>query len=232
MFYPQEMTEVQLIIPARDLLAVTRSLADQGTFHQVDGSYLSSEKEANPAESWTEKASAYSAFERRVLNLMLLLGMADEGQQPSSWMDLADPAKTQALIEGIENDVKEVNDRVANEQKQLDKLKNTVLQLEPVSGLEVEVSELCCPHFTFSLLGLMPTANIERLETSLGRVPYVLVTLRKEGDRSVVWLAGTRRNADILDRAARSLDDGQHGVQTEAGASLTLGRKKSLEDSV
>lgn len=43
MFYPQEMSQVQLIIPARDLMAVTRKLADQGVFHQIDGSQLAVE---------------------------------------------------------------------------------------------------------------------------------------------------------------------------------------------
>ena len=40
MFYPQAMTEVELIIPSRDLLDVTKVLSGQGIFHQADSSYM------------------------------------------------------------------------------------------------------------------------------------------------------------------------------------------------
>ena len=40
MFFPQEMTQVSLFIPTRDLMAVTKDLADQRVFHQVDGSFF------------------------------------------------------------------------------------------------------------------------------------------------------------------------------------------------
>jgi hypothetical protein len=52
MFYPQAMTEVDLIIPAKDLLEVTKVLAGQGIFHQMDASYLSSDTEPDSVDSW------------------------------------------------------------------------------------------------------------------------------------------------------------------------------------
>ena len=36
MFYPEAMTEVEFIITAKDLMAVTHALAGQGTFQQAD----------------------------------------------------------------------------------------------------------------------------------------------------------------------------------------------------
>lgn len=204
MFYPQEMTEIQLIVPSRDLMAVTKALADQGVFHQVDGSYLGSEKETNPANSWSEKSSAYAGFERRVLNLMQTLGIEENAQLPANWNELIDGDEVRSILEQIEAQVKQADEKAAGDQKHLEQLQNTLLQLEPISDLDVEVSEFCCPDFLFSMLGLIPSANIERLETSVSRVPHVLLPLRSENDRAVVWLAGPRRNADILDRAARS----------------------------
>ena len=44
MFFPQIMTQVRLFIPARDLMAVTKDLADQRVFHQADGSALVSDQ--------------------------------------------------------------------------------------------------------------------------------------------------------------------------------------------
>ncbi len=39
-FYPQPMTEVEIIIPSNDILSVTKVLRGQGVFHQLDGSGL------------------------------------------------------------------------------------------------------------------------------------------------------------------------------------------------
>jgi V/A-type H+-transporting ATPase subunit I len=56
----------------------------------------------------------------------------------------------------------------------------------------------------YSTLGLMPAANMDRMQTSLARVPHVFLTLRSDPSQPVVWLAGPKSNADILERAARS----------------------------
>jgi V/A-type H+-transporting ATPase subunit I len=55
-----------------------------------------------------------------------------------------------------------------------------------------------------STLGIIPAANVSRLETSLGRVPHVFLTLRDDSQKPVVWLLGPRSNSDIIDRAAKS----------------------------
>ena len=36
MFFPKAMTEVELIVPAKDLVAVTKVLGSRGNFQQVD----------------------------------------------------------------------------------------------------------------------------------------------------------------------------------------------------
>jgi V/A-type H+/Na+-transporting ATPase subunit I len=51
---------------------------------------------------------------------------------------------------------------------------------------------------------VMPTANIDRLQTSLERIPHVFFPLRQDAQKAVVWLAGSKRNAEVLERAARS----------------------------
>ncbi len=43
MFHPQEMTEVELVVPEKHILKVISYLADFGVFHQTDTSYLSSD---------------------------------------------------------------------------------------------------------------------------------------------------------------------------------------------
>ena len=71
MFYSQEMTEVELIIPAKNLLAVTDELVGQGVFHQVDTSYMSSETGPDSAYSWQQKSAAYAALEPALIEHLL-----------------------------------------------------------------------------------------------------------------------------------------------------------------
>jgi hypothetical protein len=39
MFFPKPMSEVELIVPSKDLLAVTKALSGYGVFHQTDSNY-------------------------------------------------------------------------------------------------------------------------------------------------------------------------------------------------
>ena len=39
MFFPKEMNEIELIVPSKDLLAVTKVLSNYGVFHQTDSNY-------------------------------------------------------------------------------------------------------------------------------------------------------------------------------------------------
>jgi hypothetical protein len=48
MLYSEKMSEIELIVPARDILAVTRILGNQGIFQLNDGSYLNAESPGNP----------------------------------------------------------------------------------------------------------------------------------------------------------------------------------------
>ena len=45
MFFPKTMTEVELIVPAKDLVAVTKVLGSRQSFHQIDSTYLGLENQ-------------------------------------------------------------------------------------------------------------------------------------------------------------------------------------------
>ena len=62
MFFPEEMTELELIVPDKDLLAVTQILAGQGVFHQVDSSYMGSQAGVATTDTWRERAATYSSL--------------------------------------------------------------------------------------------------------------------------------------------------------------------------
>ncbi len=228
MFFPQEMTELELVVPDKDLLAVTKILAGQGVFHQVDASYLGSQAGADGADSWRERAAAYSVLERQIILIMQALNM-EEGSPPAGEQAaLVEVASVRPLTEKIDQDVKRANDELAAAEKKLGQLQNYLRQLEPIADVDLDMQLLYQPRYLHSTLGTVPVANLERLETSLGRVPFVLMTLQKDRDTAVVWLTGTQRNADILDRAARSaylnpfdLSDVHQGTPSEIIKALT-----------
>lgn len=227
MFYAHEMTEVELIVPAKNLLAVTDELVGQGVFHQVDTSYMSSETGPESSHSWQQKAADYAALERQLLATMQALDIAENTPPADKEFTMIDIKAVRPLIEQIGQEVQEVNERRSDLQKRLERLESYLHQLEPLVDLDVDISELRNPRHIFAILGVIPAENLERLKTSLARTPFVLLTLRQDSDKPVVWLAGTKHDADILERAARSaflnplyLPAIHHGTPSEVVESL------------
>jgi len=204
MFFPEAMTEIQLIVPEKDLLAVTRTLTGQGIFHQVDASYLSSNDNPGDGSFWKERGAQYSALERQLLFSMQALSVEEGTPARVDQNNMLEIETTRPQVEQLEQEVKSVTDQLAVHQKTLAKLQGDIRQLEPVAEFDLDIAVLRNPGYIHSILGSMPGTNLERLETSLTRIPYVLLTLRKEKDNAIVWLVGAQFNADILERAARS----------------------------
>ncbi len=228
MFYPQAMTEIELIVPARDLLAVTRVLSNEGVFQQAESSYLGLDTNTPRADnSWNEKAATFAALERRVLSIMQVLNIEEDLPLENEFEAMVEVETAQPLVEKIEQEVKNTSDQLANEHKRLEQLQSTLNQLEPISDLAIDVGVMRDPRYLFSILGMLPTTNVDRLETSLRRTPHVFLPLRQVGNSSVAWLAGSKENADILDRAARSaylnpvnLPDGYQGTPGQIIATI------------
>src|SRR5215208_5450658 len=202
MLFPREMSEIELIVPSKDLLAVTKVLSGYGVFHQTDSNYPG--VASGSANTWQEQAALYSGLERRIQTVMQQLGI-EEGQPPSSDFEaMVDVEKIRPVVEEIEEEVRSTSDELSEARKRLEQLESILHQLEPVKDVDIDISSLRDSRYMFSMLGLMPSANMERLETSLARVPHVFLTLRADPGRPVVWLAGTKANTDVLERTARS----------------------------
>ena len=204
MFFPEAMTEVELIVPAKDILAVTKVISSRGIFHQADSSYLSPDVKSNLPSVWQEKVVAYAGLERRIQNIVQSLG-ADEGAPSKTELEtILDIDAVRPEIDKIEQEVKEVSEKLGWEHKRVEQLENTLRQLEPVADIALDISTLRNPHYLYTVLGTMPVAKMERLQTALERIPFVFLPLRQNNQNAVVWLAGDKNNTDILERAARS----------------------------
>jgi V/A-type H+-transporting ATPase subunit I len=204
MFYPQEMVEVEIIVPEAAAVAVTRELADEGILHQVDAGYLSSKSAGEPADDWSQKSAAYAELERRIVPLMQALGIAEGTPIAADSASMLDIEAARSTVEQLENELHDITDKRDKEQKKLELLRSYVQQLEPIGRIDLDVSLLRTPCHIFSALGTMPVQNVQRLRTSLERIPFVLLTLRTDARQAVVWLLGRQADTDILDRAARS----------------------------
>jgi V/A-type H+-transporting ATPase subunit I len=232
MFFPKAMTELELIVPAKDILPVTKILSGYGVFHQTDSAYPN--VATGSANTWQETAALYASLERRIQVVLQTLSI-EETEQPSDAFDaLADAEKFRGAVEQVEQDVKQTGDQLIAEKKKLEQLEIVLRQLEPVSDLDLDIAAFRNPRYTYSMLGLIPAANVDRLQTSLARVPHVFLTLRSDPQKPVVWLAGAQSNSDVLERAARSayldplsLPEGYAGMPSAIIASL----RKSIEET-
>jgi len=202
MFFPKAMTEVELIIPAKDLAAVTKVLGSRSSFQQIDSTYLGLEN-LGPS-SWQETAANYSTLERHLLSIMQNLNLSEEYSGSATTDASADLSALQSAVERIETEVRAISDPMSAERKKLEQLENQLQQLQPISDLDYEIGSLRKSKYLYSIAGMMPADQVSRLETSLARVPYTFFTLREDPKKPLVWLFGPRSNADIIDRAVRS----------------------------
>ena len=202
MLFPKEMSEVELIVPSKDLVAVAKVISGQGVFHQVDSAYLGSEG-AGP-NGWHEKAGAYSVLERRIQSIMQTVGLAEEYPVKADIESMIDLDAIRPNVDRIDEEVKKVSDQLTGEKKRAELLESQLRQLEPIADVKVEVGALRKSTFMHSILGVVPAANISRLKTSLLRVPHVFFTLREDAQKPIVWILGSKTNSDVLERAAKS----------------------------
>jgi V/A-type H+-transporting ATPase subunit I len=235
MFFPKAMTELELIVPAKDLLAVTRILSRYGVFHQTDSASYTGVATGS-ANTWQETAAQYAALERRMQVILQMLSI-EEGESPSAEAQrdaMLEVEKLREAVEHIEAEVKTASDQLTSEKKHLEQLESVLRQLEPVEEIDIDIAALRNSRYTYSMLGMIPAANIDRLQTSLARVPNVFLTLRSDSQKPVVWLAGPQSNADVLTRAAKSayldpltLPEGYAGTPAKIIESL----HKSIEET-
>src|SRR4030095_3875750 len=140
MLFPEPMTEVELIVPSKDLLAVTKVLGNRGVFHQIDSTYLGLEN-LGP-NTWQEKAAAYSTLERRIQVIMQNLNLEEKYVGTSNVDSISDLEPLQSAVDRIESEVKQVSDQLAAEKKNLEQLESQLHQLEPIADTNVNVAAL------------------------------------------------------------------------------------------
>ena len=228
MFYPQEMTEIELVVPEQDVVKVTGMLASKGVFQQIDSSYLIPDSEVKSAQEWRERYSQYYELERRLISAMKLLDLNEGQLQESTRTSLAELKEIRPEAEHLEQQVTELQDCLNETQKRIDKLQGYLQQLEPVADLDIPLESLLESRYVLAMFGLMPLVNLKRIKVSLSKIPFVLLDLKHIDEHAVVLLLGTKKNAEIVNRAARSaylnplsIPEGYPGTPREIIAKIT-----------
>jgi V/A-type H+/Na+-transporting ATPase subunit I len=234
MLFPKTMAEIELIVPAKDLVAVTKVLGSRGSFQQVDSSYLG--VEGLGPNTWQERAASYSTLERRIQAIMQTLNLQEEYSGSFDYDASVDINALQAALERIETEVRATSEQLNTEKKNLEQFESQLHQLEPLADVNVEVGALRNSKYLYSILGIMPADSMSRLETSLSRVPHVFNNLRDDPKKPVVWVVGPRSNSDVIDRAVRSaylnpltLPEGFDGTPMEISKQLSAAIETSKQ---
>jgi V/A-type H+-transporting ATPase subunit I len=223
------MSRVELIVPERDVVHVTEVLADSGIFHPALTERLGEDLTPTRGENWYKQAAALATLEQRILAVMRSLEV-DEGLPPQLPPELVDPDMAQLDVAHLEREIQIPVHELEEEEAQLSQMQRYVSQLQTIANLGVEMERMRRLRYTFTLMGTMPITNLGRLRTSLELVPSELVVLKREGHLATVLLFGAQRDAEILNRAARSaylnplsLPEAYQGTPAQAIAALEDG---------
>ncbi len=203
MFQSQVMNKVALVVPEHDIVTVTEALAASGVFHPVLTGSSRGEQDLRGADQWEEWAGAFSNLEHRILGVMEALEVA-ESQPPDETPHLIEPEIAQRDVEHLEQEAEVYVHELEEEQRRLARLQRYVSQLGPLVNLDVDIDTLRNLEYTFMQVGTIPVDNVDRFRTSLEHVPHVLLILQCESYLATVALFGAQRDAEILERAARS----------------------------
>ena len=229
MFQSQAMNKVALIVPEHDVVVVTEMLAASGAFHLILTGPQRLGQGLGEADQWDTWAGLFSNLERRILGVMEALDV-EVGEPPDETLHLIEPEIAQRDVEHLEQETEVYVHELQAEQRRLARLQRYVSQLEPLVNLDVDLDTLRNLEYTFLLVGSMPVDNIERFQTSLEHLPHVLLILQCESYLASVALFGAQRDAEILERAARSaylnavhLPDQYRGTPAEALEALHEG---------
>ena len=202
MFTPARMREVNLFIREGDIVAFGAALMRLGMVQIEDEPH---KPHVDTFSSWANLVRGYAAEARRAEELLARLGIAWQGGPTPEQGDMEqDLAQIVGALNQIEQAVEDWQQRRSAATEELERVHLTLEQLRLLAPLDVPVERLAHFERLHLAIGVMPTANLARLETSLFRIPFVMIPAFANGARTLVFAATTQENQPILDRALRS----------------------------
>ena len=226
-WFSERMTAVEIEVPDRYARRVTEVLANDGLLQLEDISYLNTSKEHGYAQDCQTKAIQFANLEKQLSETMQTLKINLEEAPDKQFKMLSDPEQLQPFANQLSQEVQESSQVISETQKKIAHLRHNIDLLEPLSDVDIPFDRIRNRRYIFSILGTMPSSNIDRFKTSMAKVPFVLLVLKQTTELAIVLLIGLRQNKDYLQRTARSaylsgidLSDTYQGTPAQIIASI------------
>lgn len=226
-WFSERMTAVEIEVPDRYARRVTEVLANDGLLQLEDISYLITSKEHGYAQDCQTKAIQFANLEKQLSETMQTLKINLEEAPDKQFKMLSDPEQLQPFANQLSQEVQESSQVISETQKKIAHLRHNIDLLEPLSDVDIPFDRIRNRRYIFSILGTMPSSNIDRFKTSMAKVPFVLLVLKQTTELAIVLLIGLRQNKDYLQRTARSaylsgidLSDTYQGTPAQIIASI------------
>lgn len=230
MFRSVEMRKVEIIAAKQDVVPVTEALAASGVFQPIF-----QEWEDDKDGIWSDWKEHFTDLESRLTTLLKDLDM-EPGEPPANAAHFIDPQVAELVLENIEGELNKDASELEETEEHIREVQRTMEQLTSIEEVDVDLDTLRRLKHIFALPGTMPTDRIQRFSESLGRLPFVLVTIKRRGYLSSVVLFGHARDAQILTRAARSaylnpisLPADYRGTPAEVKQALSVGLERAQQ---
>jgi len=226
-WFSERMTAVEIEVPDRYARRVTEVLANDGLLQLEDISYLNTSKEHGYAQDCQTKAIQFANLEKQLSETMQTLKINLEEAPDKQFKMLSDPEQLQPFANQLSQEVQESSQVISETQKKIAHLRHNIDLLEPLSDVDIPFDRIRNRRYIFSILGTMPSSNIDRFKTSMAKVPFVLLVLKQTTELAIVLLIGLRQNKDYLQRTARGaylsgidLSDTYQGTPAQIIASI------------
>ncbi|HBY95383.1 MAG: hypothetical protein M5U01_42685 [Ardenticatenaceae bacterium] len=203
MFAPAQMYEVNIFILEGDVEKVALALARLSAVQLADAEALE-EWAGEGTGRWAGLASIYATQERRLLDLLQALQIAESGIPPPCLEPGNDVARIEEVLQEAERVVQDWRHRKEAADRQARRLRLVREQIRLLAPLDVPVERLRQLRYLHLTVGTIPSANLARLQTALFRIAFVIIPVYAYDDRTLIFAASTHEHAPILDRALRS----------------------------
>ncbi len=205
MFTPTTMHKINIFIQEEDIGQVAVALARLESLDLSEPEQRGDWRGAQQ-ERWRELANTYANQTRRVENLLDVLNISHRDAPPPETVRPRRDAETLAeQLEKIEQAVRDWDERrseLSRRRKRLRRLEQEMRLLEP---LDLSVEELRSLEYLHLQLVTIPKERLDNLRVTLFNIPFVIVPIHEEGERSLVLTATDQPHAPILERALNSL---------------------------
>jgi V/A-type H+-transporting ATPase subunit I len=204
MFAPKQMREINLFVAEQDVTAVTRTIARLGMLHLLDVSYLGEKLPLEHADR-RELIRSYAALKRRFQALVESIAPDQAPRsEPAKAVEARSIDQLTDRARHIEAEIQPITGRLATVEEEVEYLAPLIDQLALLSPLDIDIEDLQTLDYLYLAAGSLPTANLDRLETSLFHLPHVILPFQEAEEHVAILVFASQDRSEVLERALNS----------------------------